>query len=202
MVAPTITRLPPGEFNYMVALGTAFGRRNLVRGGAILAAAVSAAGNALGALQPGQAATIEALGTRSCRELPVRRAKPACSRTDDGDDGAARFHDVVRHPVHQSPVHWTRPSRFPSRSGSRSPSLAALAEQPAYPISGADCSARANWHLVRLQSGLPSLLAQLRMSVLLGSALFATLRAVSAPATGRSAGSSRPICTSTEAWSQ
>src|SRR3954454_16736914 len=50
--------------------------------------------------------------------------------------------------------------------------------------------------------GLPSLLAQLPMSLLLGSVRSRTLRAVSAPATGRPVGSSWPICTSTEAWSQ
>ena len=52
------------------------------------------------------------------------------------------------------------------------------------------------------QIGLPALVAQRVISSLLGSVLSATLRAVSTPATGRPWGSSRPTCTSTEAWSQ
>jgi gluconate 2-dehydrogenase subunit 3-like protein len=52
----------------MIAPGVAFGRRDFVRGAAILAAAVGAAeaaraaGQALGALQPEQAVILEALG--------------------------------------------------------------------------------------------------------------------------------------------
>lgn len=52
------------------------------------------------------------------------------------------------------------------------------------------------------QIGLSALVAHRVMSSLLGSVLSITLRVVSTPATGRPAGSRRPSCTSTEAWSQ
>src|ERR1700724_1803291 len=48
-------------------------------------------------------------------------------------------------------------------------------------------------------TGLPSLFAQAAMSVLEGRVLSTSLRAVSMPATGNEAGSSLPICTSTDA---
>ena len=51
-------------------------------------------------------------------------------------------------------------------------------------------------------SGLPLLSTHRVISSLLGRVLSATLRAASTPATGRPAGSSKPICTRTEAWSQ
>ena len=51
----------------------------------------------------------------------------------------------------------------------------------------------------RHQIGLPSLLDQLAISVLLGRVLSIAFLAVSAPATGNPFGSSTPICTSTEA---
>src|SRR5882757_6401250 len=57
-------------------------------------------------------------------------------------------------------------------------------------------------HEPHCQIGLPALDGQRVISALLGSALSATLRAVSTPATGRPLESSRPTCTSTEAWSQ
>ena len=54
----------------------------------------------------------------------------------------------------------------------------------------------------RFQIVLSALVAHRAMSSLLGRVLSTTLSAVSAPATGRCCGSCRPICTSTDAWSQ
>src|SRR3954469_7447862 len=52
------------------------------------------------------------------------------------------------------------------------------------------------------QIGLSALLLQRVIIVLLGRVACTTLRAVSTPATGSPFGSSRPTCTSTDAWSQ
>jgi hypothetical protein len=52
------------------------------------------------------------------------------------------------------------------------------------------------------QIGLPALVDQRVMSLFEGNELSDTLRVLSTPATGNPFGSSRPTCTSTEAWSQ
>ena len=57
-------------------------------------------------------------------------------------------------------------------------------------------------HRIAFQIGLPALVLQRVISPLLGSALSATLWAVSMPATGSPLGSSSPTCASTDAWSQ
>lgn len=86
------------------------------------------------------------------------------------------------------------------------PSIQAVTQARTTPapitVAPPDIAASLSWRWQSRCRYLPSLCRQRAISMFDGSVSSSSFRAVSTPATGKPFGSSRPICTSTLAWSQ